>query len=77
MYPILLRIGGIPIYAHGFFFLLGLLVGLALLLYEARRRRWPKRRSRPHHARGVRGRHDRRVSFHPVLQRLADCADRA
>ncbi len=42
MYPILFRIGGFPIYAHGFFYLLGLLVGLALLLYEARRRRWPK-----------------------------------
>lgn len=42
MYPILFEINGIPIYSHGFFFLLGLMVGLALLLYEARRRRWQK-----------------------------------
>jgi prolipoprotein diacylglyceryl transferase len=42
MHPILFTIGGVPIYAHGFFLLLGLLTGLALLIYEARRRRWPK-----------------------------------
>jgi prolipoprotein diacylglyceryl transferase len=42
MYPVLFEINGIPIYAHGFFFLLGLLAGLALLIAEARRRRWPK-----------------------------------
>jgi phosphatidylglycerol---prolipoprotein diacylglyceryl transferase len=42
MYPILFHLGGLPIYAHGFFFLLGLLAGLAVLIYEGRRRRWPK-----------------------------------
>ncbi|MBI1877619.1 MAG: prolipoprotein diacylglyceryl transferase [Chloroflexi bacterium] len=42
MHPILFYIGDLPIYAHGFFFLLGLLTGLGLLIYEARRRRWPK-----------------------------------
>ncbi len=42
MYPIVFYIGDLPIYAHGFFFLLGLLAGLAMLIYEARRRRWPK-----------------------------------
>jgi len=42
MYPVLFEINGVPIYAHGFFLLLGLLAGLALLLAEARRRRWPK-----------------------------------
>lgn len=42
MRPVLLTINGIPIYSHGFFFLLGLSVGLAVLIIEARRRRWPK-----------------------------------
>jgi prolipoprotein diacylglyceryl transferase len=42
MYPILFRIGGVPIYAHGFFLLLGMLVGLLMLIMEAQRRRWPK-----------------------------------
>ncbi len=42
MYPVLFTINGIPVYAHGFFFLLALLVGLAWLVVEARRRRWPK-----------------------------------
>ena len=42
MFPILFEIAGIPIYAHGFFLLLGLLVGLAWLIFEARRRRWLK-----------------------------------
>jgi phosphatidylglycerol:prolipoprotein diacylglycerol transferase len=42
MHPILFTIGSVSIYAHGFFLLLGLLVGLAWLIYEARRRRWPK-----------------------------------
>jgi prolipoprotein diacylglyceryl transferase len=42
MHPILFRIGGVPIYAHGFFMLLGMLVGLLALILEARRRRWPK-----------------------------------
>jgi len=42
MHPILFHLGGLPIYAHGFFFLLGLLTGLAVLILEGRRRRWPK-----------------------------------
>lgn len=42
MFPVLFEIAGIPIYAHGFFLLLGLLVGLAWLIVEARRRRWPQ-----------------------------------
>ena len=42
MHPILFHIAGMPIYAHGFFLLLGMLVGLLMLLLEARRRRWPK-----------------------------------
>jgi len=42
MYPVLFEINGVPIYSHGFFFLLALLSGTALLLFEARRRHWPK-----------------------------------
>src|SRR5438270_553146 len=42
MHPILFTLGGVSIYAHGFFLLLGLLVGLGWLIYEARRRHWPK-----------------------------------
>jgi len=42
MYPILFTLGGIPVYSYGFFFLLALLTGFALLVYEARRRQWPK-----------------------------------
>jgi phosphatidylglycerol:prolipoprotein diacylglycerol transferase len=42
MHPILFVINGVPIYAHGFFFLLALLVGLGWVIYEARRRHWPK-----------------------------------
>ncbi|MBK9944642.1 MAG: prolipoprotein diacylglyceryl transferase [Kouleothrix sp.] len=42
MYPILFHIGGLPIYAHGFFLVIGLLIGLLMLIAEARRRRWPK-----------------------------------
>jgi prolipoprotein diacylglyceryl transferase len=41
MRPVLFELGGIPIYSHGFFLTLGLLVCLAILIYEARRRRWP------------------------------------
>ena len=41
MHPILFHLDGVPIYSHGFFFLLGLLIGLAMLIYEGRRRRWP------------------------------------
>src|ERR1041384_6210873 len=42
MYPILFTVGGVSIYAHGFFLLLALLVGLGWVIYEARRRHWPK-----------------------------------
>jgi len=42
MYPVLFRIGNISIYSHGFFMLFGLLAGLALLIWEAQRRHWPK-----------------------------------
>lgn len=42
MYPVLFELGGVRFYAHGVFFLLGLLCGLALLIYEARRRHWTK-----------------------------------
>src|SRR5262245_53587264 len=42
MYPVLFRIGGVPIYTHGFFLLLGLLIGLGMLIMESQRRRWPK-----------------------------------
>jgi prolipoprotein diacylglyceryl transferase len=42
MRPVLFTLGGLPIYSHAFFLLLGLLLGLAWLLLEARRRRWPK-----------------------------------
>jgi len=42
MVPVLFQIGNVRIYSHGFFLLMALLCGLALLLYEARRRRWPK-----------------------------------
>ncbi len=42
MIPVLFQIGGVKIYSHGFFFLMALLSGLALLVYEAKRRRWPK-----------------------------------
>ncbi len=42
MFPILFTVGGVPIYAHGFFMLLALLAGLGWLGVEARRRRWPK-----------------------------------
>ena len=42
MVPVLFELNGIKIYSHGVFFLLALLAGTALLIYEARRRRWPK-----------------------------------
>ena len=42
MSPVLFTINGVNIYAHGFFLLFGLLLGLAWLLVEARRRHWPK-----------------------------------
>ncbi len=42
MRPILFEIDGVPIYSHGFFLLLGLLTAMLVLIYEARRRHWPK-----------------------------------
>lgn len=42
MYPILFQIGGLTIYSHGFFMLMGFVVGGAWLLYEAKRRNWTK-----------------------------------
>jgi prolipoprotein diacylglyceryl transferase len=42
MHPVLFKIGGVPIYAHGFFLCLGMLIGLLMLIMEAQRRRWPK-----------------------------------
>lgn len=42
MRPILFTIGDIAVSSHGFFFLAGLILGLLVLLREARRRRWPK-----------------------------------
>ena len=41
MRPILFEIGGFRVYAYGLFFFLSLLTVLGLVLYEARRRRWP------------------------------------
>jgi prolipoprotein diacylglyceryl transferase len=32
----------VPIYAHGFFLCLGLLIGLLMLIMESQRRRWPR-----------------------------------
>jgi len=45
MVPVLFEIAGVPIYSHGFFLLLGLLTCVAVVIWEARRRRWP-----PHEA---------------------------
>ncbi len=42
MLPILFYVFGVPIYAHGFFLLLGLLAGVGWLVVEARHRHWPK-----------------------------------
>src|SRR5919201_2026334 len=39
MRPVLFELGDVRIYSHGF--VLGLLICLAVLVYEARRRRWP------------------------------------
>src|SRR5438445_9253813 len=41
MRPVLFELWGIPIYSHGFFLTLGLVVCLGVLLFESRRRRWP------------------------------------
>jgi phosphatidylglycerol---prolipoprotein diacylglyceryl transferase len=40
--PVLFEVAGIQVYSHSFFLVLGLLVGLAILLWEARRRRWSR-----------------------------------
>ena len=42
MFGVLFKIGQVPILAYELFFLLGLLAGLVMLLYEAQRRRWPE-----------------------------------
>ena len=42
MRPVLFEVGGFQVYSHSFFLVLGLLVGLAVLLWEARRRRWSR-----------------------------------
>jgi len=42
MVPVLFWIGDVPVYSHGFFLLLGLLMGIAVLVLEARRRHWPR-----------------------------------
>lgn len=42
MSPVLFKIGEVSIYAHGFFVLFGLIVGLVVLVIQARRRHWPK-----------------------------------
>lgn len=41
MLPILFDAGGVRVYSYGLFFFLALLTVLALVLLEARRRRWP------------------------------------
>ena len=41
MTPVLFEVFGIKVYSHNFFLLLGILVMLAWVGYEARRRRWP------------------------------------
>lgn len=40
--PILFVINGVPIYSHGFFLNLALWICLLLVVFDARRRRWPK-----------------------------------
>jgi len=42
MEPVLFEIFGLRVYSHGFFLLLGLLACLGVVIYEARRRRWPR-----------------------------------
>jgi len=41
--PILFEIWGVKVYSHNFFLVLGILVLLLWVAYEARRRRWPAR----------------------------------
>jgi phosphatidylglycerol---prolipoprotein diacylglyceryl transferase len=43
MTPVLFEVFGIKVYSHNFFLVLGVLVMLAWVGYEARRRRWPAR----------------------------------
>jgi prolipoprotein diacylglyceryltransferase len=40
--PVLFEVGDLQIYSHSFFLVLGLLSGLAVLLWEARRRGWSR-----------------------------------
>jgi phosphatidylglycerol---prolipoprotein diacylglyceryl transferase len=40
--PVLFTIYGIPVYAHGFFLLLSIVVCAVVVILEARRRHWPK-----------------------------------
>jgi len=47
MYPILFQVGGLTVYSHGFFLLLGLLVAMSWLAYEAKRRNWSKEEAIP------------------------------
>lgn len=42
MHPVLFMVNGVPIYSHGFFLNLALLVCLLMVVLEARRRRWPR-----------------------------------
>jgi prolipoprotein diacylglyceryltransferase len=42
MLPILFTINGMPIYSHGFFLFLALVVCAGVVILEARRRHWPK-----------------------------------
>jgi phosphatidylglycerol:prolipoprotein diacylglycerol transferase len=40
--PILFKVGNLPVMAHGFFFLLALLIAMGWLMLEGRRRQWPR-----------------------------------
>ncbi len=42
MYPVLFVFNGVPVYSHGFFLNLAMVVCLLVLVGESRRRRWPK-----------------------------------
>lgn len=42
MRPVLFEVGDLRVYSHSFFLVLGLLVGLTVLLWEARRRGWSR-----------------------------------
>ena len=47
MRPVLFEVDGVPVYAYGVFYLLAILTMLTLVLYEARRRHWPKEELAP------------------------------